>query len=74
MKGSRGAAETLEAISTAVGNGRKPLALRSDNGGKFRAAIVSEYLGRSAISQMFIRPGYPEENVIVERLQSNEAA
>ena len=62
-----GAAATIDALKAALGDGRKPKAVRSDNGGEFTSATIATWFHRNRIARIFNRPGHPEENVIVER-------
>lgn len=62
-----GAEPTIRALKSAIEAGRKPQGLRSDNGGEFTGDALAAWLHRNRIARTFIRPGHPEENVIVER-------
>jgi putative transposase len=62
-----GAAPTIRALEAALSRGRKPQALRSDNGREFTSDLISAWFHRRHIGRVLNRPGHPEENVIVER-------
>ena len=62
-----GAAATISALGAALGSGRKPQAVRSDNGGEFTSSLIGAWFRRHRIARVFNRPGHPEENGIVER-------
>jgi putative transposase len=61
------ATATIMALEVALQSGRKPQAVRSDNGGEFTASTLQSWFHRHRIARIFNRPGHPEENVIVER-------
>jgi putative transposase len=62
-----GAATTIRSLDFTLGGGRKPQAVRSDNGGEFTGDRVTAWFHRHRIGRVFNRPGHPEENAIVER-------
>jgi putative transposase len=61
------ATATINALQAVLERGRKPKAVRSDNGGEFTADVLATWFHRYHIARIFNRPGHPEENVIVER-------
>jgi transposase InsO family protein len=48
--------------------GATPAYLRSDNGAEFTARAVREWLGKLAVTTLYIAPGSPWENGYVESL------
>jgi putative transposase len=62
-----GAAPVINAFKSTLSCGRKPQAVRSDNGGEFTSDLIEAWFHRQRIARVLNRPGHPEENVIVER-------
>lgn len=47
--------------------GRKPLRLRSDNGGQFRSLVYAKWTQRNEVVRSYIRPSVSNDNAFVER-------
>lgn len=65
-----------ETLDGAMCNARKPVSIRSDNGGQFHSGWYTRWAWEHQIALRYIRPGHPIENVLVERLHQtvrNEA-
>lgn len=48
-------------------DGRVPKAIRSDNGGEFKGLEYAAWAKLASVNRVYIRPGSPTENVLIER-------
>ncbi len=62
----RSARAVIEALQEVVGTGRKPVCIRTDNGGEFKSLVYKNWTQRRAIMRKYSRPHCPTDNVNVE--------
>jgi len=56
----------IGALTDSIASGRKPLAVRTDNGGEFTSNQYAAWTAKQGITRRFIRPGQSQENAYVE--------
>lgn len=66
-RSAKAVVEHLESLKVC---GRKPTAIRTDNGGEFRSVTYQEWARKRDVVCEFIRPGRPTDNAFIERFNS----
>jgi putative transposase len=66
----RSAKAVVEHLESLKAGGRKPAAIRTDNGGEFRSVTYQGWARKRDVVCEFIRPGKPTDNAFIERFNS----